>query len=107
MLKAGWLVFPLLPPPPPPPPPPPLFLTFTTSKSGPGGGRKRKKKKKALSLTANSHKFILNMSSIDRPCRMNTIKETVLSAAHLGEGDGRTGRGVGREGGGGVCEAVG
>lgn len=38
---------------------------------------------------ANSHKFVLNMSSIDWPCQMNTIKETALSASHLGgEGGG-------------------
>lgn len=37
---------------------------------------------------ANSHKFVLNMSSIDWPCQMNTIKETALSASHLGGEDG-------------------
>lgn len=91
MLKAGWLVFPLLPPrrPPPPPPPPPLFLSFTTSKSYLG------KKRGFLSLMANSHKFVLNMSSIDWPCRMNTIKETALSASHLGGEDGGIKRGAG------------
>lgn len=82
MLKAGWLVFPLL--------PPPLFLSFTTSKSYLG-----KKKKGFLSLMANSHKFVLNMSSIDWPCRMNTIKETALSASHLGGEDGGIKRGEG------------
>lgn len=44
---------------------------------------------------ANSHKFVLNMSSIDWPCRMNTIKETALSASHLGGNDGRIKRGGG------------
>lgn len=37
---------------------------------------------------ANSHKFVLNMSSIDWPCQMNTIKEMALSASHLGGEDG-------------------
>lgn len=37
---------------------------------------------------ANSHKFVLNMSFIDWPCQMNTIKETALSASHLGGEDG-------------------
>lgn len=37
---------------------------------------------------ANSHKFVLNMSSIDWPCQMNTIKEMALSASHLGGDDG-------------------
>lgn len=46
------------------------------------------KKKGFLSLMANSHKFVLNMSSIDWPCQMNTIKETPLSASHLGGEDG-------------------
>lgn len=55
-----------------------LLPYFTTSKSCLG------KKRGFLSLMANSHKFVLNMSSIDWPCRMNTIKETALSASHLG-----------------------
>lgn len=33
---------------------------------------------------ASSHKSELNMSSIDWPCRMNTVKERELSASHLG-----------------------
>lgn len=45
-------------------------------------------KKGFLLLMANSHKFVLNMSSIDWPCQMNTIKETALSASHLGGEDG-------------------
>ena len=44
---------------------------------------------------ANSHKFVLNMSFIDWPCRMNTIKETALSASHLGWDDERIKRGEG------------
>lgn len=46
-----------------------------------------------LSLMANSHKFVLNMSCIDWPCWMNTIKETALSASHLGGEDGGIKRG--------------
>lgn len=42
---------------------------------------------------ANSHKFVLNMSSIDRSCQTNTIKEMALSAAHLGGEDGGIKRG--------------
>lgn len=64
------------------------FLSFTTSKSYLG-----RRKKGFLSLMADSHKFVLNMSSIDWPCRMNTIKETALSASHLGGEDGGIKRG--------------
>lgn len=42
---------------------------------------------------ANSHKFVLNMSSIDWSCQMNTIKEMALSATHLGGEDGGIKRG--------------
>lgn len=71
MLKAGLLVFPLF---------PPISLFHHRPKlTG---------KKSFLSLMANSHKFVLNMSSIDWPCQMNTIKEMALSASHLGGEDG-------------------
>lgn len=83
MLKAGWLVFPL----PPPSPPPPFSLSPQARAILEG------EKKGFLSLMADSHKFVLNMSSIDWPCRMNTIKETALSASHLGGEDGGIKRG--------------
>lgn len=76
MLKAGQLVFPFLPPP------------FSLSPQA-----KANQEKSFLSLMANSHKFVLNMSSIDWPCQMNTIKEMALSASHLGGGDGGIKRG--------------
>lgn len=43
-----------------------------------------------LLLIAYSHKLVLNMSSIDWPCRMSTIKEIMLSAALLGAQERRT-----------------
>lgn len=81
-LKAGWPVFPVL----------LLFLPLLLFSPSPQSKSDRWKKAKTklrgfLSLTANSHKFVLNMSSIDWTCRMNTIKETTLSAAHLGGGE--------------------
>lgn len=79
MLKAGWLLFPLR--------PPPLLLFHHKQVLS--------RKNGFLSLMANSHKFVLNMSFIDWPCRMNTIKETAaaLSASHLGGEDGGIKRG--------------
>lgn len=47
---------------------------------------------------ADSHKFVLNMSSIDPSCQMKTIKEMALSAAHLGaKMEGLKEEGCGRE----------
>lgn len=60
------------------------FLLLCLSPQSKAKEKKRKKKKSFLSLMADSHKFVLNMSSIDPSCQMKTIKEMALSAAHLG-----------------------
>lgn len=73
VFEEGQLVFSLLPPP---------FCLSPQPKAN-----SQKKKKSFLSLMANSHKFVLNMSSIDWSCQMKTIKEMALSAAHLGGED--------------------
>lgn len=65
------------------------YVSFTSSSSvfqhSPKQKKKKNKKEKSfLSLMADSHKFVLNMSFIDPSCQMKTIKEMALSAAHLG-----------------------
>lgn len=78
-------------------------VSFTSSSSvfhhSPKQKKKKTKKKKSfLSLMADSHKFVLNMSSIDPSCQMKTIKEMALSAAHLGaKMEGLKEEGCGRE----------